>query len=76
MNRGLRLNVGRFQKMDVVRHFRSGTIYVVANKRWRSETLNLFNAETGEYEIHHPRFLDLEDTGMVVLAAIRAYDSS
>jgi hypothetical protein len=72
MHRPAKLNIGRFQKLDVVRHYRTRVIYVVLNKRWRSETLALFNVETREIEVHHPNCLDLEDTAMVVLAAIHA----
>ena len=66
------LNLGVYKEHDVVRHYRHGTIFVVLGGRWRSELLNVFNAETGEREIIHPLMLDLEDEGMVVLAALHA----
>jgi hypothetical protein len=66
------LNLKRYKKHDVVRHYRHDTIYVVLGGRWRSECLNLLNPATGEREIMHPRFLDPVEEGMLVLAAMRA----
>jgi len=63
------LNLGRFRKDDVVRHYRNEAIYRVLRLRWRSETLDCLNLETGEEEIFHPRFLDEVTEPLVVLAA-------
>ena len=67
MNRPL--NLTKYAKYDVVRHYRSGQIYVVLGGRWRSELLSLLNPETGETTQGHPRFLDPCTEAMLVLAA-------
>jgi len=69
-----RHNVGRFQKDDVVRHRRRGTIYVVLGWRAQSECINVFNTKSRKREIVHPRFLDHVQEEMLVLAAFAALD--
>jgi hypothetical protein len=64
------LNLKRFRKHDVVCHYRSGRLFVVLSGRWRSECLDLWDVESLEKVILHPRFLDPCENGMLVLAAL------
>lgn len=63
------LNLKRYEKYDVVRHYRTEEIFVVLGERWRSELLSLLNPKTGERVLYHPRFLDPCNEAMLVLAA-------
>lgn len=66
------LNLGRYKKYDVVRHYRTERILVVLGDRWRSELLRVKDAKTGVETLYHPRFLDPVETAMLVLAATHA----
>jgi hypothetical protein len=66
------LNLKRYRKHDVVRHYRTDEIYVVLGGRWRSELLSLLDPKTGEKTLYHPRFLDPCEEAMLVLAAVHA----
>jgi hypothetical protein len=66
------LNLKRYHKHDVVRHYRSGAVYVVLGGRWRSECLNLLDPVSGDSAIFHPSHLDPCEEEMLVLAALAA----
>jgi len=64
-----KLQIGRFQAGDVVRHYRKERLYRVLGARWRSETILVLNVKTGEEEIIHPRLLREVTEPLLVIAA-------